>query len=101
MELECYLCKRKGENDWDSYVSEDPNELRFQMRNLEGILFQLIREDTTIDQYIENKRNMCPFCQDIMAGIESEADKDELENRLNERIEELQEREETILLGFH
>ena len=68
----------------------------FEQTNSKLIVF--LRDiRTSMIYYAENRKKMCPMCQFLTEGIETEDDRGKFEKKLNRKIEELQElRDEEI-----
>ncbi len=92
MDIECPLCGRKRTNNgWDTIIPEDIIEIQNQIENLDRALLDLLPQEGSLLVLIENRVEMCPICQALMDGIESEEDRKTLEERINQQVEELEE----------
>lgn len=89
----CPMCERALDGDkWDSYIASDPIELQNQIENLNRTLQDLGSEKKSVLFYAENHDRMCPLCQDLVSGMEVEADRPEFESRISKKIAELQKK---------
>lgn len=100
MQNTCPLCGRTSETKiWESEVPTDPTEITNQIENLDRALEDIRDIRTSMIYYAENREAMCPMCQFLTEGIETENDRKEFEERLNRKIEELEEFRDKQLLG--
>lgn len=99
MENVCPLCGRKRDLSWDSFTPDDPMEIENQIENLDRVLDGLKAEDESLLQLIEDRVEMCPMCQELMHGIDSESQRKELEVRINQQVEKLEEQVEDKIVG--
>lgn len=100
MQNSCPLCRRISETEiWESEVPTDPIEITNQIENLDRALEDIRDGRTSMIYYAENREQMCPMCQFLTEGIETEEDRKEFEERLNRKIEELEELRNKQLSG--
>lgn len=92
METMCPLCGRKrDDHGWEEKIPKDVVEIENQIENLDRVLGDLNAQQESLLALIDNRVEMCPMCQDLMEDITDEADRHDLEQRINKQVEELEE----------
>lgn len=75
-------------------AQEAPNldEIRNQIQNLQRQLDQLEKGQTSPQQVQQQMPQMCPMCQGMMGGMGATPNKEEVETRIEQQIQELNRR---------
>lgn len=89
----CMLCgRRKNGEQWEGKFPKDPSEIQNQIMNLEHTHVQLREDEEGILALAEDRDTLCPMCQELMQGITDERGRQELEDRINRQILELEQK---------
>ena len=90
IDMTCPLCGRHSESaHWDKNLPDDPFELENQITNLDRVLEAVSEEQASVLSVIENREMMCPMCQELTEGIDSEEARGELVRRLDRQIQRM------------
>lgn len=76
--------------------ANDPASLCSQVENLQQRLDEIERGNIDAAQVQQQMAQMCPMCRGMLGGLSGTADRSELEWRIQEEIQRLEERAATL-----